>query len=266
MPPEVGWMYTGPRVCSPLITPQDVLDWGKGSERAVVLWDNYPVNDAAMVNNLHLAPLTGRAAQLPSVARGYLFNPLLQADLGTLPGATCLAYAADPTGYDPVRAWNDALEAILPSEARQPLRELEALTRRCCLVDFPADDQFGDRGSLAARLEAGWLAMEEGRGGDSAAHGAGLSAHGGDLSVHVELGKILGALGASLPAAMLEQAQPWLERLRRAQQVFAARGSVVQGSVVEGPVVQSSAAADWSEAAASYRQGEAWVLGQWFGP
>jgi hypothetical protein len=65
---------------------------------------------------------------------------------------------------------------------------------------------------------------------------------------------------------MLEQAEPWLEQLRRAQQVFAARGSVVEGSVVEGSVVQGSATADWSEAAASYRQGKAWVLGQWFSP
>ena len=236
MPPEVGWMYTGPRVCSPSVTPEHVLDWRKDSQRWVVLWDNYPVNDAAMVNNLHLSPLTGRDPELPSALRGYLFNPLLQPDLGAVPGATCLAYASDPRAYEPIKAWVAALEAALPPAARQPFRELELLARRCCLEEFPTDGTFAGQGSLAARLEQSWRAMEEGRGGEPAAHG--------------ELLQMLGALEASLPGPMHEQAAPWLERLRRAQAIFAARAE----------------AADWRAAALPYRQGEAWILGEWFSP
>ena len=236
MPAEVGWMYTGPRVCSPAVRVEDVLDWRKGSRRPVVLWDNYPVNDAAMVNNLHLSPLTGRDPELPSAVRGYLFNPLLQPDLGAVPGATCLAYASNPRAYDPIKAWEAALEAALPEAARQPFRELEVLTRRCCLETYPTDGTFGGQGPLATRLAQSWQAMVDGRGGDSAANN--------------ELLDLLEALEAFLPAPMRGQAAPWLERLRQARTVFAARAD----------------AADWRTAASSYQKGEAWVLGEWFSP
>src|SRR5205085_7623333 len=36
----------------------------------VVLWDNYPVNDTVVSNNLHLGPLTGRDAALPGALAG----------------------------------------------------------------------------------------------------------------------------------------------------------------------------------------------------
>lgn len=240
MPPEVGWMYTGPRVCSPSVRPEDVRDWRGKSSRAVVLWDNYPVNDAAMVNNLHLSPLTGRAPGLPSEVRGYLFNPLLQPDLGALPGATCLGYASDPQAYDPAGAWDAALTAILPEAAIQPFRELELLTRRCCLEAFPTDGQFGADGALARKLEQSWQAMQTGGPPWPAAQ---------TLS-HRKLEEVLNALDADLPDPMREQAAPWLERLKQAHTVFTAREN----------------SADWSAAASAFRQGKAWVLGEWFSP
>ncbi len=236
LPPEVAWMYTGPQVCSSTVTPGDVRDWQGKSSRRVVLWDNYPVNDAAMVNSLHLSPLTGRAPDLPSAVMGYLFNPLLQAELGSVTGATCISYAGDPAGYDPAQAWEKALAELLPEAARQPFRELEALTRQCCLAEFLPDKTFGGDGPLAARLERSWEAMKGGGKGDAAALRA--------------LGDMLNALDEELPAPMHEGVRPWLLRLRQAYTVFASRAK----------------SANWSSSASSYRQGKAWVLGEWFSP
>ncbi len=241
LPAEVAWMYTGPRVCSPTVSLADVAAWRGASQREVVLWDNYPVNDAAMVNNLHICPLSGRDPGLPEQVRGYLFNPLLQPALGAVPGATCLIYAADPSAYDPAAAWQNALDALLPEAARRAFRELEALTRHCCLEAFLPDGSFPARGPLVRRLEQSWQALQG---------GGGVSGGGGDGRAAQELGKVLATLEETLPSAMGADARPWLERLRQAGAVFAARAK----------------SSDWSAAAGPYRQGKAYVLGEWFRP
>ncbi|MCZ6627840.1 MAG: beta-N-acetylglucosaminidase domain-containing protein [SAR324 cluster bacterium] len=236
LPAQVAWMYTGPRVCAPSITLAHLEQWRGASRREVVLWDNYPVNDAAMVDNLHICPLTGRAPDLPERIRGYLFNPLLQPALGALPGATCLIYANDPTGYEPLRAWHSALAALLPEQGREAFGELEALTRHCCLEGFLPDQTFGPRGPLVRRLEQGWQALQNGGAMDA-----------GTLQ---ELRRVLDTLNETLPPAMASEARPWLERLTQAHAVCAARAD----------------STDWRAAASAYRKGGAYVLGEWFRP
>ncbi len=240
MSPEIAMIWTGPRVCSPTVTLSHLNAWRKESQRDVLLWDNHPVNDAEMSNNLHLSPLTGRAPDLPRGIRGYLFNPLLQPALGVVPGATCLAYANDPGGYYPVRAWRAALEANLPESARGAFSELEALTRRCSLAEFLPDESYPGSEPLAARLHEAWAAARNGNPLDPAPA--------------AELGGVLALLNAELPAEMRREAAPWLERLSRARNLFAA------GQAEAGPGREPC------EAVATYRQGTAMVLGEWFSP
>ncbi len=236
LPEGVAWLWTGPRVVSRTIAPADLLPWRQGSAREVMLWDNYPVNDAGMVNHLHLGALTGRSPDLPRQIRGYLFNPLLQPALGTLPGATCAAYGADPAGYDPNKAWEQALEAFLPEPGWQAFRELEALTRHCCPGQYLAQGANGGDEPLALKLERDWRALSEGR-PDQAGAIAGLAT-------------TLAALERHLPGAHLGEAAPWLGALARAGMVFSA----------------AKKGADYSAPAAEYRKNEAWVLGEWFEP
>jgi hypothetical protein len=236
LPPDVAWFYTGPRVCSPTIDLGHLSEWQGNSRREVLLWDNYPVNDAAMVNHLHLSPLTGRAPDLPRGMRGYLFNPLLQPALGILPGATCLAYANDPAGYDFQAAWQRALAALLPPGARRAFAELEALTRRSCLLEYLPEAAFAKAGSLAARLQSDWAALAAGK---PAPNGAARA-----------LEELVAELTRALPASMGEQARPWLARLGQAAAIMGAR------EAGDAP----------GEAAEAYRKGEAYVLGEWFDP
>jgi hypothetical protein len=70
-----------------------------------LLWDNYPVNDLSMSDELHIGPLTGRDPRLPQLVYGYLSNPLLQENLGFIPLATCFDYAAKPRRYKPESSW-----------------------------------------------------------------------------------------------------------------------------------------------------------------
>jgi hypothetical protein len=82
----------------------------KRVKRPLILWDNYPVNDLSMANELHIGPLEGRDPLLPEIVYGYLNNPLLQETLSFLPLATCFDYAAAPRAYASERSWNRAVK------------------------------------------------------------------------------------------------------------------------------------------------------------
>ena len=81
----------------------------------VVLWDNFPVNDAILSSNLHLGPLTGRDADLTRTLRGHLLNPMTQAHASLVGIGTAATYFRDPAGYDPEAAWQATLAELDPS-------------------------------------------------------------------------------------------------------------------------------------------------------
>jgi len=109
LPESVACMWTGPSIVSERITLEHIESVSAILRRPLVLWDNYPVNDLAMKEEMHLGPLTGRDPRLPERVVGYLNNPLLQPEVAFLPLATCFDYAADPAGYDSKRSWTRAV-------------------------------------------------------------------------------------------------------------------------------------------------------------
>jgi hyaluronoglucosaminidase len=74
-------------------------------QHRLLLWDNYPVNDLSMGDELHIGPLLGRDPRLPRSVYGYLNNPLLQEELAFVPLATCFDYAVQPHAYIPEASW-----------------------------------------------------------------------------------------------------------------------------------------------------------------
>jgi len=105
LPANIPCFWTGPSVVSKSITLAHVRRIAKQIQRPLLLWDNYPVNDLSMSDELHLAPLTGRDPRLPECVYGYLNNPLLQEELSFLPLATCFDYARAPAKYRAESSW-----------------------------------------------------------------------------------------------------------------------------------------------------------------
>ena len=99
----VGW--TGGGVLSATVTAAEARARTRCLRRPVVLWDNIPVNDTVLSNNLHLGPLTGRDATLPQVLHGYLLNPMTQAHASLVTLGTAAAYLRAPQAYEPEAAW-----------------------------------------------------------------------------------------------------------------------------------------------------------------
>lgn len=102
---RVACFWTGPRVVCREISLTHIRRIARTIKHPLLLWDNYPVNDLSMSDELHIGPLHGRDPRLPEYVRGYFNNPLLQAELSLIPLATCFDYAAEPARYDPEKSW-----------------------------------------------------------------------------------------------------------------------------------------------------------------
>jgi hyaluronoglucosaminidase len=130
LPPSVDVMWTGPTVCSPVITADQARARAEAlAGRPPILWDNYPVNDATMTESLHLGPYAGRDAELVGAVRGVLCNPMVQPRASKVPLATAAAFFARPDTYAADSAWADALQSAGGADA-EPL----AVLAHACVV------------------------------------------------------------------------------------------------------------------------------------
>jgi hyaluronoglucosaminidase len=105
LPADVACFWTGPSVVCKKLSRAHARRIAKRVQRPLLLWDNYPVNDLSMSDELHIGPLQGRDPRLAECVYGYLNNPMRQAELSLIPLATCFDYAAAPETYDAEESW-----------------------------------------------------------------------------------------------------------------------------------------------------------------
>jgi hypothetical protein len=130
LPPNIPCCWTGPSVVSKKITIAHVRKILKLVGRPLILWDNYPVNDLSMKDELHLGPLKDRDPHLPQVVYGYLNNPLVQEELSFIPLATCFDYAANPVAYNPEKSWHAILTRTFGYGASKHWRAIRTFCER----------------------------------------------------------------------------------------------------------------------------------------
>jgi len=110
VPEEVPIQWTGMLVVNETITVADAEARAAAlGGRKPSLWDNYPVNDGLMSDQLFVGPLRGRDAALLDACDGYMANALVQPRAGCLPLASIAAWLR---GDDPVRAWQDEADRL----------------------------------------------------------------------------------------------------------------------------------------------------------
>lgn len=117
LPADVPCFWTGPRVVCKTISLAHVRRIARTLKRPLLLWDNYPVNDLSMSDELHIGPLTGRDRRLPQYVRSYLNNPMLQPRLSLIPLATCFDYAMAPQAYNAETSWAATISARFGAQA-----------------------------------------------------------------------------------------------------------------------------------------------------
>jgi hyaluronoglucosaminidase len=130
LPPNVPCCWTGPSVVSKKITLPHVRKIAKLVGRPLILWDNYPVNDLSMKDELHLGPLQHRDPHLPQAVYAYLNNPLVQEELSFVPLATCFDYAANPEAYNAEKSWNEIVTRNFGNGASTHWRAIRSFCER----------------------------------------------------------------------------------------------------------------------------------------
>ena len=118
MPAAIDVMWTGPAIAG---EDQQQTHGGRCRRPAARAdsWDNYPVNDAAMIAELHIGPYRGRDGNLP--VRGVYANPMSLVAASKLPLATFANYASDPNWYVPEQSWQHTAQAMLGQELAEAL-------------------------------------------------------------------------------------------------------------------------------------------------
>ena len=163
---RLGWTGTG--VFSPALTADQARARRSCLGHGVVLWDNFPVNDTLLTNNLHLGPLAGRDPALPSALAGYLLNPMTQAHASLVPLATAAAYLRHPQRYDPEAAWREALRevggdsslAVLAGQTRSSFLDLSDARDLSAIVDALAASYEGGEWTPAVDALEGEVARQ----------------------------------------------------------------------------------------------------------
>jgi len=114
IPAEIPLLWTGANVCSRTLSRPDSHKLAERLGRAPAYWDNYPVNDASMVFQLHTGPVRGRDADLGAACWGLLANPMNLAEASKIPLFTIAEYLWNSGDYDPELSWRSALHHVDP--------------------------------------------------------------------------------------------------------------------------------------------------------
>lgn len=156
IPGDIEIFWTGPNVCSQALLCEDAMRFSVHTRHQPFYWDNYPVNDAEMYNEMHLGPLEGREPGLYRHCRGIAFNGMEYFEASKTPLLTCAAYLWDPEGYNPETAWLSALTEILGPEGAQRIVPFGEQLFTSCL-------QVTNGPRMMAALEEAGLAYRDGQ-------------------------------------------------------------------------------------------------------
>jgi len=135
LPPEVRVFWTGRDICSRELTSPEAVRFAEHTMHRPLYWDNYPVNDAEMYNEMHLGPLIGRDPGLYRYAAGLIANCMEYCECSKIPLVTIADYLWDSESYEPEVSWARALELVAGKEDAAVFAVFADHLRTSCLLD-----------------------------------------------------------------------------------------------------------------------------------
>ncbi len=117
IPSDVKLFWTGAEICSRVLTTREANEFLRSTAHKPLYWDNYPVNDAEMFQEMHLGPLKGRDKELYRHCEGLIANVMEYAECSKLPLLTIADYLWNPESYDPEESIRNAQCEILGDKA-----------------------------------------------------------------------------------------------------------------------------------------------------
>ncbi len=150
---DIDLMWTGRQICSEYLEVQDAIVFQESTSKSALYWDNYPVNDVAMVHQLHIGPIQKRDKELGNHSIGLVANPMDRFESSLLPLATIADYLWDSNSYEAEASWERALKELIPiDQDRIALRHLF----RNCFESCLAVDAAPDFGAILGSATFSW--------------------------------------------------------------------------------------------------------------
>lgn len=115
LPEDVSLFWTGPKTCSFDLSAAHTRDFIKHTGHRPLYWDNYPVNDAEMVMEMHLAPIANRDYELAELSNGIVANTMEHKEASMLSIITYAQFMWEPNRYDKEQSFVNAVEQCLGS-------------------------------------------------------------------------------------------------------------------------------------------------------
>jgi hypothetical protein len=120
LPPDVLVAWTGPLVVNDSIDAYDAQAFADAVDgRPLLLWDNYPVNDAFMSDQLFLHPMRGRDPLLSELCHAYFANAGVQPMLSLPPLLSAGAWCEGGVAAESWEEFDEPVQLALLAEACQ---------------------------------------------------------------------------------------------------------------------------------------------------
>lgn len=112
LPSDIAIFWTGTGVFSSALASETVTAYRAFVERPVFLWDNFPVNDTLVANELFLGPYASRTPALGHIADGVVLNLAKQPRASLIAVVTASLLLEQGEAYDPDVALAEAITEI----------------------------------------------------------------------------------------------------------------------------------------------------------
>lgn len=117
IPNDVKIFWTGREICSTFLTCREADDFFRSTGHRPLYWDNYPVNDAEMFQEMHLGAIKGRDRELYAHCEGLISNVMEYSECSKIPLMTIADYLWNPLCYDCEKSLENAQKEILGEKA-----------------------------------------------------------------------------------------------------------------------------------------------------
>ena len=117
IPADVDIFWTGAEICSRVLTVREADEFTYATNHRPLYWDNYPVNDCEMFQEMHLGALIGRDKELYKHCEGIISNVMEFAECSKIPLMTVADFLWNPLAYNSDDSLKNAHKEILGNNA-----------------------------------------------------------------------------------------------------------------------------------------------------
>lgn len=113
IPSDVSIFRTGDEICSRVLTCREADELFMSSCHKPLYWDNFPVNDCEMFQEMHLGGIEGREKELYLHCEGLISNVMEYAVCSKIPLLTVCDYLWNPLAYNKEKSLENAQKTVL---------------------------------------------------------------------------------------------------------------------------------------------------------